>query len=37
MLLINKNRTKTLNNLVLKVEKLRLKRKIEQIIETTKN
>ena len=35
-MLINKNRTKTLNNLVLKIEKLKLKRKIEQIAETAK-
>ena len=34
--MIDKNRTKTLNNLVLKVEKLKLKRKVEQIIKTTK-
>ena len=35
-MLIDKNRTKTLNNFILKVEKLKLKRKVKQIIETTK-
>ena len=36
MLLIDENRTKTRNDLVLKVEDLKLKKKIEQVIETTK-
>ena len=36
VLLIDKNRTKTRNDLVLKIENLKLKKKIEQIIETTK-
>ena len=36
MLLIDKNRTKTRNNLVLKVKDLKLKREIEQAAEATK-
>ena len=36
MLLIDENRTKTRNDLVLKIEDLKLKKKIEQVIETTK-
>ena len=36
MLLIDKNRTKTRNDFILKIENLKLKKKIEQVIETTK-
>ena len=36
MLLIDENRTKTRNDLVLKIENLKLKKKIEQATETTK-
>lgn len=36
MLLIDENRTKTRNDLVLKIEDLKLKREIEQATETTK-
>ena len=36
MLLIDENRTKTRNDLVLKIEDLRLKREIEQVTEATK-
>ena len=35
-MLINENRTKTLNNFVLKIEELKLKRKIKQTAETAK-
>ena len=36
VLLIDENRTKTRNDLILKIENLKLKKKIEQAIETTK-
>ena len=36
MLLIDENRTKTRNDLVLKIENLKLKKKIEQTTEATK-
>ena len=36
MLLIDENRTKTRNDLVLKIEDLELKREIEQVTEATK-
>ena len=34
--MIDKNDTKTLNNFILKIKKLKLKQKIKQIVKTTK-